>query len=121
MKKIIPFFMTTFVFVGTGGADQGVKGGFVGPNMLEQKITTVQDVSKLRDDTTVFMQGKIVNSLGHERYTFMDETGKITVEIDDEDWNGVTVTPETLVQIYGEVDKGVFKKTKIDVDLINLM
>lgn len=121
MKKIIPFFITTFVFMGAVSADQGVKGGFVEPNMLEQKITTVQDVSKLRDDTTVFMRGKIVNSLGNEIYTFMDETGEIKIEIDDEDWNGVTVTPETLVQISGEVDKGIFKKTKIDVDSINIM
>ena len=121
MKRTLLFFVTAFALVGPGIADQNVKGGFVGPNVAEQKITTVKDVSKLRDDTTVFMQGKIVNSLGHERYTFMDETGKITVEIDDEDWNGVTVTPETLVQIYGEVDKGIFKKTKIDVDSINIM
>ena len=119
MKRTLLFFVTAFALVGRGIADQNVKGGFVGPNVVQ--ITTVKDVSELRDDTDVFMQGKIVNSLGDERYTFVDETGEIIVEIDNEDWNGVVVTPETIVKIYGEVDKGWFKKTKIDVDSINIM
>ncbi len=33
------------------------------------------------------------------------KTGTIKIEIDDEDWNGVTVGKDDVVQIQGEVDK----------------
>lgn len=84
------------------------------------KITTVQDASKLHDDSPVVLQGNIINSLGDEKYTFTDKTGQIIIEIDDEDWRGIDVTPETTVEIYGEVDKGLFKKTKIEVNSIKI-
>ncbi len=114
MKKINIFVVSLFALTGYANA------GFVGPQTEKLNITTVKDVSKLFDDTHVIMQGKIVNNLGDEKYTFADETGEIIIDIDDEDWNGLTVTPETKIQIYGEVDKGLFKKTKIDVDLIKV-
>lgn len=112
MKRIN--IIVIFALIGYANA------GFVGPQIENLNITTVKEISKLFDDTHVILQGKIVNDLGDEKYTFADETGEIIIEIDDEDWNGLTVTPETTVQIYGEVDKGLFKKTKIDVDSIKV-
>ena len=49
---------------------------------------------------------------------FQDQTGTIKIEIDDEDWNGVTVGKDDVVQIQGEVDKSWTKPTKIEVDFI---
>ena len=120
MKKISCFFIMNFVLIGMACADMNIGGGFVGPNVAGGNMITVSQISNLRDDTNVMMQGRIINSLGDEKYTFMDDTGTITVEIDDDDWNGITITPETTVQIYGEVDRGLFKKTKIEVDSINV-
>ena len=37
------------------------------------------------------------------------------MEIDDELFMGRTVTPQTTIRIYGEVDKEAFERTKIDV------
>lgn len=90
-----------------------VKGGFVG----NENIVTVMQVKEMRDDTDVILKGKIVGQLKGDKYTFEDSTGSITVEIDDDDWRGQTVTPADTVKIYGEVDRGL-TKTEIDVDTI---
>ncbi len=116
MKKIFFGIICASVLNIPANADFVQTGGFNG----EVKITTVQDASKLRDDSPVVLQGNIINSLGDEKYTFTDQTGQITIEIDDEDWRGINVTPDTTVEIYGEVDKGFFKKTKIDVNSIRV-
>lgn len=91
-------------------------GGFIG----NETIVTVKQAKEMRDDTNVIMQGKIVAQVKGDKYTFEDNTGSITVEIDDEDWRGQTVTPSDTVKIYGEVDRGL-TKTEIDVDTIQKM
>ena len=57
--------------------------------------------------------------MGKENYVFKDATGSVTIEIDDDDWKGQTVTPQDTVVIKGEVEKDMFK-TEIDVDVIEI-
>ena len=90
------------------------RGGFVGG---AETISTVKQVKEMRDDVPVILQGKILQRMGGEKYLFEDTTGSITVEIDDDDWRGQTVTPNDTVKLYGEVDAGIFK-TEIDVEAI---
>lgn len=82
-------------------------------------VVTVAEAKNLGDDTSVVLVGKITQSLGNEKYTFIDGTDSITVEIDDDDWNGVDVNAENVVEIRGEVDKD-FGDIEIDVDSIKL-
>ncbi len=91
-------------------------GGFKGPGLAP---STVEQALNLSDDTAVVLEGNIERSLGDEKYLFKDATGSVTVEIDNKDWRGITVTPEDVVVIQGEVDKDFFK-TEIDVDTISL-
>ena len=91
-------------------------GGFQGPGLSN---STVAEALKLGDDTAVVLEGKIEKSLGKEKYVFSDNTGSVTVEIDNEDWRGQKVTPNDTVVIQGEIDKDLFK-TEIDVDVITL-
>lgn len=98
-------------------ASQPAAGGFQGPDNLP--LVTVIEAKKLGDDTAVKMQGLIVKSLGNERYEFKDETGTITVEIDKEDWHGVEATPETRIEVRGEVDKEL-NRIEVDVDTVRL-
>lgn len=90
------------------------KGGFVGGNEI---IVTVKQVNEMRDDVPVVVKGHIVQRMGDEKYLFEDETGSITVEIDDDEWRGQTVTPTDTVKLSGDVDRGIFK-TEIEVDYI---
>ena len=82
-------------------------------------MSTVAEAAKLGDDTPVVVVGHIEKSLGDEKYLFKDASGAITVEIDDDDWNGLNVTPQDLIEIRGEVDKDLFD-TKIDADSVML-
>ncbi|MBO6290063.1 MAG: NirD/YgiW/YdeI family stress tolerance protein [Alphaproteobacteria bacterium] len=115
MKKIILTLLAIFSTVSVASAQMG--GGFEGPSATKNE-TTVAEALKMRDETYVTLTGKIVNSLGDEKYTFKDETGEVVVEIDDEDWRGIKVTPENTITINGEVDKEMFEPTKIDVDSV---
>lgn len=115
MKKI---FLTLLVMLASASiANAQAMGGFEGPS-VNQNATTVAEALKLSDEANVTLTGQIVNSLGDEKYTFKDATGEVIVEVDDEDWRGVKVTPENTVTINGEVDKEMFEPTKIDVDSV---
>ena len=92
------------------------KGGFVAP---QSQIVTVEQANGMDDDAFVMLKGNISKSLGDEMYVFTDSTGDIVVEIDDDDWNGQNISPEDVVIITGEVDKG-FTSIEIDVDEISL-
>ena len=113
MKKI--FFTLVAVFAAISTANAQTASGFEGPGVVQNPTVTVAEVINLTDDAGVVLTGKIINSLGDEKYTFKDETGEIIIEIDDEDWNGVKVTPEDTLVIIGEVDKDINEPTKIDV------
>lgn len=93
--------------------------GFTGPS--EQAGVSVEEAKKMPDDSHVVLRGKIEKSLGDEKYVFKDKTGSIQIEIDDDDWNGLEVSPEDLVEISGEVDTHMMKPTDIDVDSIRLV
>lgn len=91
-------------------------GGFDGPAM---PAVTVADALNMSDDSAVVLVGKIGQNLGNEKYLFKDASGEITVEIDNEDWRGLTVKPEDVIVIEGEVDKDMFK-TEIDVNSVKM-
>ncbi len=99
-----------------GFQGQANMGGFQGPGL---QPSSVSEALKLNDDTPVVLIGQIEKSLGGEKYLFKDATGSVTVEIDNEDWRGVNVTPKDTIVIQGEVDKDFFK-TEIDVDSVAL-
>ena len=90
-------------------------GGFTGPSGA---VTTVANAKSLRDDTWVTLRGKIVERISDDLYKFQDASGVINVDIDHKRWNGVTVTPQDVVEIQGEVDKD-WNSVEIDVKQIS--
>lgn len=121
MKRISLFALGVILAAGAahaGFVDESVttvsKGGFVDGSEI---IVTTTQVKDMRDDTPVIVKGKIVKRTGDEKYMFQDDADTIIVEIDDDDWRGVTVTPEDIVILRGEVDKGILT-TEIDVDYV---
>ncbi|MTD37725.1 YgiW/YdeI family stress tolerance OB fold protein [Erwinia sp. CPCC 100877] len=90
------------------------QGGFVGPNVSN---TTVEKAKSLRDDSWVVLEGNIVRKVGKELYEFRDASGSVNIDIDDDLWGGLTVTPKDKVRIEGEVDKD-WNSVEIDVKRI---
>ncbi len=102
------------IALNTEGFAKPKNGGFTGPSV---EVITVEQAKGMKDDTFVILQGNIKQNIGKELYVFTDASGSINIEIDDDDWNGVFVGPDDLVEIRGEVDKGL-TKIEIDVDQI---
>ncbi len=97
-------------------ASDNTNGGFSGPGS-EVAIVSIQQAKGMNDDAMVILQGNIQKKVGDELYLFSDGTDTILVEIDDDDWNGLNIGPDDMVEISGEVDKG-WTSIEIDVDQI---
>lgn len=100
-------------FTGPGATQQS--GGFTGPNGSK---TTVESAKTLRDDAWVTLRGNIVERISDDTYLFKDATGTVNIEINRKRWNGVTVGPQDVVEIQGEVDKD-WNSVEIDVKEIS--
>ena len=73
-----------------------------------------------KDNTPVKLHGQVVKSLGDEKYQFRDKSGSITIDVDDELWQGRPVSANTNVTLIGEVDIDYkpLKRVEIDVDQV---
>lgn len=92
--------------------------GFVGHS--DQTISTVAEIQKMKDDRPVIMKGTIEKHLRKDKYQFTDGTGTITVEIDNDKWRGIEVTPKNTVLIYGETDTGWLRNVEVEADAVKL-
>lgn len=128
MRYILALMLAAFLvspanaaFQGPGGV-QGGYGGFQGPG-TGVPATTVQQAKGMWDDSIVTLTGNIVAKITgtKDKYLFRDKTGEIRVEIDDEYFYGVNVTPANTVRITGEVDKDFGRATEIDVKRLEVL
>lgn len=114
-------FMKTIISAGLATATTAAMATpAVNQNAITAKVTTVKQALSLKDDTRVQLKGSVVKSIGDEKYQFRDHTGSITVDIDDELWQGKAVSANTPVTLIGEVDIDYkpAKRVEIDVDSV---
>jgi uncharacterized protein (TIGR00156 family) len=97
---------------------QTTSGGFSGPD--GRQIVTVAEVDGLADETEIRLVGFIVRKTGDEKYEFKDDSGALIVEIDDDEWRGIEVSPSNKVELTGEVDRER-TRTEVEVDSVKLV
>ena len=92
----------------------------VNQSALTPSLTTVKNALTLKDDTKVQLRGNVVKAIGDEKYQFRDKTGSITIDVDDELWQGRPISANTNVTLIGEVDIDYkpLKRVEIDVDQV---
>lgn len=104
----------------TNAAKPSAQGRYSGPSNVPL-LTVKQLLDTGKDDQHARLQGQIVSHDGGDRYTFADATGRISVEIDDEDFPaGQSVSAEQRVELLGEFDKGL-RRTEFEVDRITVL
>ena len=59
----------------------------------------------------------MVKAVGDEKYQFRDNTGTITVDIDDELWHGKPISAKTPVTLIGEVDIDYKPAKRVEIDV----
>lgn len=94
--------------------------GHAGPGRAA--AMTVKELSDQgRDDQNAVLRGRIVSHDGADHYTFEDDTGRIRVEIDAEDFPaGQKIDDKTTVELIGELDRD-HNQVEFDVDQIRIL
>ncbi|WP_326535561.1 YgiW/YdeI family stress tolerance OB fold protein [Pseudorhodoferax sp.] len=105
--------------VGARPAATEKHGSYSGPSSVPL-MGVKQLLETGQDDQHARLQGRIVSHDGGDKYTFADDSGRITVEIDDDRFPpGQTISAEQRVELFGEFDKGL-RKREFEVDRITL-
>lgn len=93
--------------------------GYTGPGA--QPVTTVAAANEATDDTPVQLQGFVTKKINNDdKYEFKDDTGTITVEIDNEDLPATPFNDKTKVKLTGEVEKNLMSR-EVDVDVVEIV
>lgn len=94
---------------------------YTGPN----ETPTYQNVASILknpvNDTPVTLRGKLVKQSNHKMYQFNDGTGTINAKISPKQFAGQKVSPDTRIEIYGEVETSRNKPVKIDVKHLRIV
>lgn len=123
MKKTFICLLAVFSLLATS-AVVFAAGGFTErlPHGHPGGITaTVSQALQMADDTDLVLQGYIVQHLGKKDYLFRDESGTITVKIDEDEWRDLTVSPADKIEIVGEVEHRRRGDIIIDVDYLRIL
>lgn len=71
----------------------------------DKPVSKVSEINNLDDDSVVYVQGYVVQNLGDDNYLFRDDSGTISVEIDEDLIEGNKIVPNAVVFITATVDK----------------
>ena len=99
---------------------------FTGPAFAADETLPVatsvgQILENTQDDQSVTLKGTLTKLDCDDKYSFTDGTGEIQVDIDEEVFPASTLTPDSQVEIRGEVDKGLIGRTEIEVKSVNIV
>lgn len=95
-------------------------GRFTGPSTVTL-MTIKQLLATGKNDQYAKLQGKIVSHERGDNYTFVDDSGTISVEISPDRFPpGQNIGPEQRVELSGELEKD-WRKTEFEVAQIHLL
>ena len=93
--------------------------GFSGAK-VEAKTVTIAELANLNDDAKVYVEGKLTRELGDDKYELKDDSGAtVTVKIKPRLFDGITVSPNDTLIIYGDLDKGDYGSMKVEAKRID--
>ena len=83
----------------------------------QNSVTCVSALRSVPDDSYVTLEGYIERQVRHEHYIIRDASGRIEVEIDNDVWRGLNVTPRDKVRLEAEIDQD-WHGTEVDVKAV---
>ena len=94
--------------------------GARGPAALSVATTVAEVLKDPVDDRPVELTGTLMEQTGRETFVFADATGRLTVEIDAEDFPAQPVGPEVRVHIVGEIETRLMREPRVEVEELRL-
>lgn len=96
--------------------------GFEGPG-VSPTVMRAADVIDALDDAPCVLEGRIVEKIPFRknRYLFEDNSGRVVVEIENEIFGHLTITPNDMVRLMGHVDWSRKRPNEVEVDALALM
>lgn len=87
------------------------------------RVTKAAQVASAHDKTPCLLEGHVTQRLTAkgDRYLFKDDSGAVTVDIDDDQLRNRTVTPQTRVRLSGKVDVKRDRPAEVDVDWLEIL
>lgn len=89
---------------------------YLGPSVLDEKTSVQEILAEPVDGQPVKLRGKLLRQTTKNHYVFSDGTADIIVEIDADDFPRDPVNEHTLVKIAGEIDTGLKRPPRIEVE-----
>ena len=141
MKKYTAFFICSLILLFTAVSAFAQGGGFTGPSAFTppqgftgqqtgfaypQGFTgqltpvPVSQVYSYPDKAPAVLRGNIVQGLGGDLYLFRDSSGDIVIKIKHDRWWGLSVGPNDLVELGGELkrDKKTMMINHFDIKVV---
>lgn len=96
--------------------------GFLGPG-APAPVARAADVQAAADDAPCTLEGRLVEKIRNRknRYLFEDGSGQVIVEINKKVFGGLTITPENIVRLDGEVERDKKYPNEVEVDSIIIL
>ncbi|NBI51096.1 YgiW/YdeI family stress tolerance OB fold protein [Photobacterium alginatilyticum] len=77
-------------------------------------VSEVLEQTNLFSEQNVILEGKLIKQINADTYVFSDGNDEINVEIDDDIRLEQTITANTRLRVYGEVEGGTSPEIEID-------
>lgn len=96
--------------------------GFEGPGVAST-VTRAADVLGAQDDAPCVLEGHILEKLPRRknRYLFEDHSGRVVVEIKNEVFGHLTVTPRDKIRLLGHVDWNRKRPNEVEADALAII
>ena len=92
-------------FTGQQVGFAGQQQGFHGFSGMSVSATVAQVVQTFPNKAHAVLRGNIVQHFGGDRYLFRDSSGDVVIKIKHNRWWGLSVGPNDLVEIGGELKR----------------
>jgi uncharacterized protein (TIGR00156 family) len=114
-------YVKTLVCISLLGVSAAAVADYVGPSTYSVFRSVAEVIKNGKDEDAVLLKGNIVKRIGKEKLVFRDTTGEIHLDVDQEKMPAQNFDDKTVVEVGGEVEKGMMRSPEIDVKSIRIV
>lgn len=114
-KSLSPFFVFVLICSYANGQYTG-PGSVAKLEVMSVKQVKEQAAELDKTDKLIKLQGYITEQVNEDTYWFEDSSGRVWVEIDEDDFPDKPFDDKTRLTIVGEVDHDLLEEVEVEVE-----